>query len=82
MLPIGALNLRSLRIVNGDELEVAEARHHTGPQRLAAKLRGAAAKPEGRPLLRVIEGGGSPGSETRRVLRSNIFEVEVENSHL
>jgi hypothetical protein len=74
MLPIGALNLRSL--------EVAVARHHTGPQRLAAKLRGAAAKTEGRPLLRVIEGGGSPGSETRRVLRSNIFEVEVENGHL
>lgn len=82
MLPIGALNLRSLRIVNGDELEVAEARHQAGPQRLAAKLRGAAAKTEGRPLLRVIEGGGSLASETRRVLRSNIFEVEVENSHL
>ena len=82
MLPIGTLSLRSLRIVDGDELDVVGGRPPAGPQRLAAKLRGATAKADGRPLLRVIEGGASTGFERRRVVRSNIFQVEVENGHL
>jgi hypothetical protein len=81
MLPIGPLKLRSLRIVNGDELELVEPRR-VGPQRLAAKLRGTVVKTEGRPTLRVIEGGGAMRPQPHPMLRSNVFEVEVENGHL
>ncbi|WP_158807940.1 PAS domain-containing protein [Beijerinckia sp. L45] len=82
MLPVGPLKLRSLRIVDGDEMELIDVRPQAGPHRLASKLRGAGSKMDIRPFLRVIEGGASGGFESRRVVRSNVFEVEVENSHL
>jgi hypothetical protein len=78
MLPIGPLELRSLRIVDDNELETVDA----GPRRLAAKLRGGAVKTDARPFLRVIDGGGSLRPEASRLPRSNVFEVEVENRHL
>jgi hypothetical protein len=82
LLPIEPFKLRSLRILDGDAIETEGARSNSGPQRLAVKLRGATAKSEGRPLLRVIEGGASSAFASRRVVRSDVFQVEVENGHL
>ena len=81
MLPIGPLELRSLRIVDDDELDRVDAGPRAMPQGLAAKLLGAAARTDGRPFLRVIDGGAAVRRETGRP-RSNVFEVEVENCHL
>jgi hypothetical protein len=83
MLPIGPLKLRSLRIVDGEEMDRAGRRQNAGiPQRLAAKLRGAPDLGDGRPAFRVIEGGAGHTAFKLKTPRSDIFEVKVENGHL
>jgi hypothetical protein len=84
MLPIGPLNLRSLRIVDEAELNRDDAREAAdSPRRLAAKLRGTSQALDGRPSLRVIEGGGpAPRHMGWRSRRSDVLEIEVENRHL
>ena len=76
LLPIGALKLNALRVLDENERAAPRPTSPT-PQRLAARLRNAGRRHGDKPpFLRVIE-GGRPARE-----RSDILEVEVENGHL
>jgi hypothetical protein len=63
--PIGPLSLRSLRVIEGDQLVVANGGKPETPRPRAANWRGIRnAIPRERPALTVIEGGAASGPRT------------------
>lgn len=78
VLPLGPLNLRTLRIVDA-EGQSGWSAHAPRPLQMPHP---APPRAKGRPILRVIEGGGGRLPAPWQTLNSDVLEVEVENGHL